>query len=384
MKESDMSAYITGLGVYLPNEPVTNDQIEAVLGEINGQPSQLKDAVLDRNGIKTRYYAIDRETGQSTHTNAQMTAAAIHAMADDRGLAVDEIQLLACGTSSPDQFIPSHASMVHGLVGCGPCELISTAGVCCSSVAALKHAYLSVKAGEVANAVATGSELASSYLRASHFRSRVEADVNANFYLAFEHEFLRWMLSDGAGAVLLEPRPREQSLSLRIDWIDIISFANELETCMYCGALKREDGSLHPWREVRDVDQLWREGYLNLGQDVEVLQANMLPVAMRRSLEQVRAKHQLQPDDIDWMLPHMSSHFFQQPIYELLVEMGIELPYHKWFTNLATKGNTGAASVLIMLEELWSSGRLAPGQRLLCVVPESARFTFGYLHLTVM
>jgi 3-oxoacyl-[acyl-carrier-protein] synthase III len=62
---------------------------------------------------------------------------------------------------------------------------------------------------------------------------------------------------------------------------------------------------------------------------------------------------------------------------------GFDLPFEKWFTNLMYKGNTGAASFPIMLEELDHSGKLWPGQRILCAVPESARFTFAAIHLTV-
>ena len=56
----------------------------------------------------------------------------------------------------------------------------------------------------------------------------------------------------------------------------------------------------------------------------------------------------------------------------------------RWFTNLKYKGNTGAASIFIMLDELFKSGKLKAGQRILFMVPESARFTFACMHLTVV
>jgi 3-oxoacyl-[acyl-carrier-protein] synthase III len=201
---------------------------------------------------------------------------------------------------------------------------------------------------------------------------------------AFNREFLRWMLSDGAGALLIEGSPRPEGVSLRIDWMEVLSFANELETCMYAGALKAADGSLRTWREIDNFDNAWGDGYFNIAQDVRLLNETILPVALRRSLEHVRQKRQLQADAVDWLLPHLSSYFFRQPIYDTLAEMGFRVPYEKWFTNLETKGNTGSASMYIMLEELCSSGRLKPGDRLLCAVPESARFQFAYMHLTVV
>lgn len=49
------SAYINGIGVFFPNQPVTNDDIENVLGMVNGKPSRSKKRILNSNGIITRY-----------------------------------------------------------------------------------------------------------------------------------------------------------------------------------------------------------------------------------------------------------------------------------------------------------------------------------------
>jgi 3-oxoacyl-[acyl-carrier-protein] synthase-3 len=381
-----MPAFLTGLGVCLPNEPITNDRIESVLGVVNGHSPRVKDMILTRNGIESRHYVIDPATGRQTHTNAQLTAEAVHTMAENRGFDLDTTELLGCGTSMPDQMIPSHACMVHGLLGCPPCEVVSMSGVCCSGMAALKYGYLNVTSGTSRNAVITGSEAASLGLLAKYLRcSRwSEKDLDKRPHLAFEHEFLRWMLSDGAGAVLIEPRPRSDGLSLRIDWVDILSFANELETCMYFGAVKAKDGSLRTWREIDNLDNVWKDGYFSIGQDVRLLNENIVSNAMRRSFERIRARYELTPEGIDWLLPHLSSYFFQQPIHDTLAAMGFPVPSEKWFTNLDRKGNTGAASIFIMLEELFTSGRLQAGQRILCAIPESARFTFAYMHLTVV
>ena len=61
----------------------------------------------------------------------------------------------------------------------------------------------------------------------------------------------------------------------------------------------------------------------------------------------------------------------------------MHIPKEKWFTNLATKGNVGSASIYLMVDELFKSGKLKKGERLLLVVPESSRFSYSYCHLTV-
>ena len=110
----------------------------------------------------------------------------------------------------------------------------------------------------------------------------------------------------------------------------------------------------------------------------------MVHLALKNSFTTIRDKRNLTADAIDWLLPHLSSEFFREPVCGILQSLGFVVPREKWFTNLSRKGNTGSASIFIMLEELFSSGRLEKGDRLLCVVPESARFTFAYLHLTVV
>jgi len=208
-------------------------------------------------------------------------------------------------------------------------------------------------------------------------------EVTQDPYLGFSREFLRFMLSDGAGAVLIENQPRPGHMAVKIEWLDMQSFANELDSCMYSGAVKREDGSLQSWRTAEsDPAEAAGKGYFNLFQDVNLLRDNIVPTA-GRFFASVLQRRGLQPDEVDWLLPHISSMFFRQSLYEEMAKIGFDLPPEKWFMNLKYKGNTGAASIFIMLEELYRSGKLKPGHRILCAVPESARFTFACMYLTV-
>src|SRR5688572_26557917 len=96
--------YITKTAHFFPNNPVSNDEMEDYLGMINNKPSKSRRIVLRKNGIKNRYYALDK-SGKPTHTNAQITAQAVRALFEkDPGLLKD-LELLCCGTSSPDQLM---------------------------------------------------------------------------------------------------------------------------------------------------------------------------------------------------------------------------------------------------------------------------------------
>ncbi|MFO1340320.1 MAG: beta-ketoacyl-ACP synthase III [Burkholderiaceae bacterium] len=370
--------FLTRTGSFLPFDPVGNDEIEDVLGRVGGKPSRARRLVLRSNGIQSRHYAIDRRTGEPAWTNAQLTAQAVRALGDDIG----RVDCLATGTSLPDQLMPNHAVMVHGELGWPRLEAVSCAGICLSGTAALKHAWLSVRAGDARRAVATGSELASPVLMARHFEAEVEHRVQAlerHPEIAFEKDFLRWMLSDGAGAVLLEREPRGP-LSLRVDWIELSSAAHELPACMYAGAEKGEDGRLRGWLSFTPQEWTARSVFA-VKQDVKLLNENIIRAAGQTPLAELVRRRQLRADDVDWLLPHLSSNYFVPATEQALADAGLPVPRERWFTNLTTKGNTGSASPYIMLDELFRSGRLRRGHKLLMYVPESGRFSSGFVHL---
>ncbi len=374
--------YITRLAKFLPNRPVENDQMEQFLGMVDGKPSKARRIILRNNQIKTRYYAID-DNGNPTHNNAQLAAEAIRGLLDD-SFTVKDIDLLACGTTAPDQTLPSHTSMVHGELGGKPTEIISPSGSCATGMHAMKYAFLSIKSGEKNNAVCAGSELFSNMMQARNFEKETENLhlIDEHPILAFEKDFLRWMLSDGAGAALLQDKPNPGGISLRIDWIDTISFANQLETCMYAGGDKQSDKSIKGWRDFPPEDIL-NKSLFSLRQDVKLLGENIYQMS-NIFLADIIKKRNLNLDEIDYFLPHISSEYFRPRIDADSKEKGVHIPQEKWFTNLVRLGNVGAASIYFMLEELFHSGKLKKGQKLLLGVPESARFTYVYGLVTVV
>jgi 3-oxoacyl-[acyl-carrier-protein] synthase-3 len=378
------AVFITRMASVLPNLPVANEQMEGVLGQVGDRPSRARAIVLRNNGIKSRHYVFDPATGQQTHSNAQLTADAVRSLAGD-GFAIDDIELLVCGTSTPDQIAPNHAVMVHGELGSHPCEVVATAGICVSGVMSMKYAYMSVLAGLTRNAVATGSETASTFMRASNFEAENDARIAAlekKPVIAFEKDFLRWMLSDGAGAALLEDRPARDGLSLRIDWIDQWSYAHELPTCMYAGAEKTPEGRLMGWRELGSMQAVVDRSLLSLKQDVRLLEDG-IRLSSRRAFEAMIRRRGLAAADVDWYVPHYSSEHFRDVMYEVMPD-DWKIPQARWFSNLPSKGNVGSASFYLLLDGLLRSGQLRPGQRVLCYVPESGRFSIAFVCLTVV
>ncbi|MFO7595495.1 MAG: beta-ketoacyl-ACP synthase III [Desulfocurvibacter africanus] len=381
------AAYITDVSAFLPGEPVSNEDMEKVLGLVGESASRVRRIILRSNKIQSRHYALDPATREQTHSNAQLAAEAVRRLAPYAGYLPADIQCLACGTSSPDQLLPGHGLMVHGELATGPCEVVSPAGICLAGIGALKYAYMNVALGLTENAVATGSELSSTFLRAE-FCEPAACDRSEELQkapiLAFEADFLRWMLSDGAGAVFVTNAPRPDGLSLRIDWIEHVSFAGSLPTCMYAGGEKREDGSLVGWRSLVSRGQNVDKSLLLVRQDVKMLNAEVVVTAVDRTLPLVIGRRGIKPEDVDWFLPHISSEFFRPQLAERMEAFGFHIPQERWFTNLSSRGNTGSASIFIMLAELFRSGRIEKGQKILCFIPESGRFSMSYMLLTAV
>ena len=375
--------YINNTSAFFPNDPVSNDEMEDYLGYINATPSRSKAIVLRNNGIKRRFYALTKE-GVSTHTNAQMTALAVTDLFKNNPADIKSIELLSCGTSSPDQMMPSHAVMVHGwLPEAKSFEVVSPSGVCCAGMHAFKYAYLATKAGDVQQSVATGSERFSISLVSTNFEDEAQRlkELSEDPYIGFEKEFLRWMLSDGAAAFLISNKKNETGISLRVDWIEGFSYANELAPCMYMGCEKLKDGTLKSYLDY-SPHELMAQSILSIKQDVKLLSKNIVPyggVGLKIALD----KHGIKSEEIDYFLPHMSSEFFKDKIFQQLIVNETGITYDKWFVNLSQVGNVGAASVYLMVDELFHSGKLKAGDKILLLVPESARFSYMYSLLTV-
>ena len=372
-----MKAFITSIGKFLPGEPVDNDAMEDYIGKIGGKASRVRKKVLKQNGIKTRYYAIDRQQ-KTLFSNAEMAAQAARNALIRAGVDVTEIDFLAAATSQGDFPLPGFASMVHGELKAGPCEIATLHGVCASGVMALKSAMLQILSGEKHRAVACASEFASRLFKSTRFESQKKVQKTG---LSFDSEFLRWMLSDGAGAAVLEESPNSSNLCFEIEWIELTSFANKFAPCMYVGP-EKNGSRLQSWLDYPNFALAADDGAINLRQDIR-----MLPDVVRHAVQgllQLTERKALNPATIDWLAVHYSSHLFRDQSHDMAAQAGFDIPPERWFTNLYSTGNVGSASIFLLLEELLYSGKLQPGQTVLCLIPESGRFLFGYMLLKVV
>lgn len=373
--------YINAVSAFLPNTVVSNEEMEDYIGMIGGKPSRVRSIVLRQNGIKGRYYGLDKNH-KITHSNARLAKEAICELFAS-GKIDDDVTLLSCGTSTPDQLLPSHASMVHGELGNYPMEIFSSAGVCLTSLQTLKICYSNILAGLHEKAVCVASELTSPALVSKFYDPEYEAthgNPEKDPYMAFEKDFMRFMLSDGAGAVLVQDHP-EGDNPLKIEWIEMTSYANELSTCMFMASELQEDGRLKSWKEYTP-EEIKERGVLVGKQDIRQLKKHIIKYWVDH-IESVFAKHNVKPGEIDYVIPHVSSMFFYEKLNDEITARGLALTKEKWFTNLTSVGNIGSAAIYVALEEFIRINAIKKGQKILLLVPESGRFSYGTVLLSI-
>lgn len=371
--------YITGAGAFLPGPPVGVAAMEDHIGRIGGRPSAVGRRALRWNGVETRHYAMTPDGGV-LHSNASMAASAARAALEDAGLDLGDVQHLATATTQGDYLVPGHGSAVHAELGAGPLEVASYQSVCASALMAAKGAWLQVRAGEAGVAVATASEFSSRWFRPGFYEGT--ALVDARGRARMEADFLRFTLSDGAGAVVMEPQPRPAGLSLKIKWIDLTSLAGAFDPCMWAGSTFADRADMKSAWSHAGPAAAHASGAVALMQDFELLKIVIrawIGVWMKKVDD-----GRIVPAEVDHLLCHYSARSLREEIVSVLKSTRAMIPEEKWFSNLASVGNIGSASIWVMLDAFMKSGRAKKGERVLLIVPESGRAMVGFMMLEVV
>lgn len=363
------NVYINATGAFYPGEPVDNDHIDDYIAPLNPGSARLKRRILGENGIRQRYYSVGAD-GKTRYSAAQMAAGAIRACLKDTGAALADIDMLCTGTSGGDATLPGFGNMLQGELAAPPMMVSSHSGVCTAGVAALQHAALALSRGAAQRALVAASEVPSRLFKRSRFASR-------GYDIDFDAHFLRWMLSDAAGAWLVETEPRGDH-PLKLLKLHLRSFSGDYPVCMQTGLAADGKSSYLDYASFAEAEQA---GAYALRQNIRLL-PNLFDVAIH---EYVRLAQAGWNDNgrIDYFLCHYSSQRFAGVVRELLDKAGLTIPDERWYNNLQTRGNTGAASIFVMLDDFMRTHEVKPGERIFCFVPESGRFTVGYLLLEV-
>lgn len=224
--------YITKAAKYLPNEAVSNEEMEDYLGLINDTASKARRIILRNNKITNRYYAVDKN-GKSTHSNAELTRNAI-AQLFDENFTDQDLEVLS---------LRNFITRCFGAIACRNgswfikqiCRIKFFYGNLLFRNECVEIWFSSIRSGNLKNAICTGSEKVSTWLSFSKIQSRNYQFKNfeEQTYNCLQKDFLRWMLSGWFLLFLLENKPSGE-ISLKIEWMEAYSYAFELENLHVC------------------------------------------------------------------------------------------------------------------------------------------------------
>lgn len=193
---------VLGTGAFLPGEPVPPERVEDVLGRIPGLPprfaaraERIGVEVLARGGVRARHYALDPVTRAQTETNVSMMEKAVRAALAPAAIEPGSVDLLITAAPMSDYACPSTSALLQGRLGVESLTEIEIHSNCTGAPKGVQIALDMLRVGRHRRAVVVYSQLSSAFLRAEFFNPAK---------VGLEHLALRWMMSDGAGAIVLD------------------------------------------------------------------------------------------------------------------------------------------------------------------------------------
>ena len=324
---------IIGLGKYLPDNIVTNDDLAKLMDTSN-------EWIIERTGIKERRHIVKG----SEDTPATMGHKAALIALDRAGLQPKDIDLILFATLSPDYYFPGSGVLVQKLLGIPACPAMDIRMQCSGFVYGISTADQFIKTGMYKNVLVIGSENHSGGL---DFTTRGRG-VSVIF-------------GDGAGAAVLTSEENKER--------------GVLSTHLYSQGEHAEELSLigpstQRWvpeiMEANDPEDISYYPYMN-GQTV----FKHAVVRFSEVISEGLHKNNWQPTDIDMLIPHQANLRISQ-----FVQKKFGLGDDQVYNNIMRYGNTTAASIPIALTEAWEEGKVKEGDKVVLAAFGSG-FTWG-------
>jgi 3-oxoacyl-[acyl-carrier-protein] synthase-3 len=299
-------ARIAGVGTYLPERCVSNDELARTVDTSDSW-------ITERTGIRQRYIAGPRETAAYMGTRAAQAALA------DAGLPATEVDAVILATATPDDAFPATAVHVQAALGMARGFAFDVSAACSGFIYALSVADAFIRQGSVRHVLVIGSEV---YSRLMNWQDRTTCVL----------------FGDGAGAFLLSAGesagPGILSTHLHAE--------GSLAGILYVdGAVGQPDRSGHL---VMKGQEVFRQAVTKLAAVVEeALAANGLTHA-----------------DVDWLVPHQANRRIIDAVGKRL-----DLPPERVVVTVDRHANTSAASIPLALAEAYGDGRIKPGDLVL-------------------
>jgi 3-oxoacyl-[acyl-carrier-protein] synthase III len=351
------SVRVVSTGSYLPGEPLSNDDIAALVGH-------LPEDILEGIQVKRRHWMIDPKTGEHRTSNSEMATAAVREALDAAELEPAQVELIVSSTASPEYHLPPMVTLVQERLGIASCATMEIRSGCAGFVEALDVARMYLERGSYSTAVVVGSEAISPLL--------------APVYLGKDPESIRmrdrmnpYNFGDGAGAVVLRTNGPDGD---GIIGSAIASVGGERKA-----AMQVIGGSTH----APIHKQLEAKLLVELKVDV-VASGEVTPYVLTEGLTEVLRASGVAAEDIDvCVIPEGNAGYMVEELRQagLLTPEWIALE-GKIFENLTEVGATGSAAVPLALDLAWKTGRVKQGDRVMLLAIETSKWKYAGAVLT--
>ena len=307
------NAGILGMGHAYPEGILTNADLEKIVETSD-------EWITTRTGIKQRHKAADHEyTSQFGTTAARMAL-------DRAGLKPDEIDIIICATTTPDQIMPSTGALIQAQIGASNAAGMDVFAACSGFLYGLTMVESMIRTGQIKYALVVGAEVLTKYVDYTDRGTCV-------------------IFGDGAGAAVLGPVNSGRGILATK-----IKSDGRYEEQLYAPGGGTKLGTTH--------------ATIDNGMHFFKMKGNELFKVAVRSMAEISAemleKAGLTIDDIDLVIPHQAN---QRITDAVASRLGV--PEEKVYSNIAEHGNTSSASIPIAMDECIESGRIKEGDTVL-------------------
>ncbi|MEI6683640.1 MAG: ketoacyl-ACP synthase III family protein [Bacteroidota bacterium] len=368
LHNQDIHVRITGSGSFLPGKPIAPEEVDHYLGELTEAPEKTRRwlkrvRVLMKELVDVDYYhfAIDPVTRRFTEDNVTMAVkAAVEAIAD-AALTPSEIELIVYGSAHQDQ-MPTASVRIQEALGIEQCAEISVHANCTSAYKALLIAADLVRNGRYKTALVVSANISSSELVAEYYNQPL---------VKKEELFLRYFLSDGASAIVLQASG-EHTDGLFVEYNYMESVGGLKPAAM---GNKRPAYFMNPKVE-------FELGYHHLAQMFqEELRENFHEEGgsvFLKGLKRMLAKYPLDPGLVKFFQVNFPSKHISELIMDECGELGINR--YTLYSRMASMGYIGPPMALLCLDRIRKEETLARGDVILSFVTEVSKFMqAGYI-----
>lgn len=353
---------VSGIGSFLPGEPVPFDELDAALGELSEAPEKIRrwvrkmrPVMKEMLGVEYFHYAFDPKTGEWFEDNVSMACKASEAALAHAGLGAADVDLIVYCSPYMHE-MPSPSTRLQEALGIESCAELSIHSNCTSIYKGLLVASELIKNGSYDTVLVATANTPSASLRADYYNQSV---------VAKEDLFLRWYLCDGAGAVVLQPaEPQGDCLYLENTYME--SVGGKKPAAMY---MRHPSYYLPPNETFRRGNHHLAQAFQDeLGKHFQEPDGTVFTKGLHRML----TKCGLSAQDVTYLQINMPTKHVVSLIMEECKELGLR--EEQIYTAISSVGYSGPPAAIVSLEGLIKDVGLNPGETVLSFVTEVSKF----------